>query len=64
MYDFYTLYTNLKHDEIKIGLREVVKIAFKHSKYNLIAVYDKSFAWVKKSRENTFHFDENLLTDT
>ena len=54
MYDFYTLYTNLKHDEIKIGLREVVKIAFKHSKYNLIAVYDKSFAWVKNYEKIRF----------
>ena len=42
-YDFSTLYTNLKHDEIKIALREVLKIAFKHSKCNFIAIYDKKF---------------------
>ena len=55
-YDFSTLYTNLKHDEIKIALREVVKIAFKHSKCNFIAIYDKSFAWVKKNTRKYVSF--------
>ena len=61
-YDFSTLYTNLKHDEITIALREVVKIAFKHSNCNFIAIYNKSFAWVKKPRANMFHFDWIVLS--
>ena len=63
-YDFSTLYTNLKHDEIKAALRHVVRLAFKHSKCNYISVYESSFAWVKKPRENTFRFNEHLLIDT
>ena len=31
-YDFSTLYTNLRHDEIKVALKDVVNLAFKHSK--------------------------------
>ena len=63
-YDFSTLYTNLRHDEIKTALRDVVKLAFKHSKCSYISIYDKSFSWVKKPRDNTFRFDEAFLIET
>ena len=48
-YDFSTLYTNLKHYEIKVALRDVVTIAFRHSKCYYISIYNKGFAWVKKA---------------
>ena len=63
-YDFSTLYTNLKHDEIKVALRDVVKLAFRHSKCNYISIYNKGFAWVKKPRESTFKFSVESLIDT
>ena len=63
-YDFSTLYTKLKHDEIKMALSDVVKLAFKHSKCNFISIYESGFAWVKKPRESTFRFDIDLLMET
>ena len=63
-YDFSTLHTNLKHNEIKVALRDVVKLAFRHSKCNYITIYNKGFAWVKKPRESTFKFSVESLIDT
>ena len=63
-YDFSTLYTNLRHDEIKVALKDVVKLAFKHIKCSYISVYKSSFAWVKNPREDTFRFDEESLNHT
>ena len=37
--------------KIKVALRDVVKLAFRHSKCNYISIYNKSFAWVKKPRK-------------
>ena len=62
-YHFSTLYTNLKHNEIKVALRDVVKLAFRHSKCNYISIYNKGFAWVKKPRESTFKFSVESLID-
>ena len=39
-YDFSTLSTNLKHDEVNAALAGAVKLAFKHSKCNCISIYD------------------------
>ena len=63
-FDFTTLYTSLKHDEIKEALKSVVKLAFKHSKRKFIAIYNSSFAWVNKTKENTFRFDEKSLLES
>ena len=63
-YDFSTLYTNLRHDEIKLALKDVVDLAFKHSKCPYISIYNSGFAWVKNPRENTFRFNVNTLIDT
>ena len=63
-YDFSTLYTNLKHDEIKTALKDVVKLAFKHSKCNYISIYNSGFAWVKNPRESTFRFNVDSLIES
>ena len=63
-YDFTTLYTKLKHNEIKVALTSVVKLSFKQSKCKFISIYDKSFAWVNNPKESTFRFDEDTLLDS
>ena len=63
-YDFSTLYTNLRHDEIKVALKDVVNLAFKHSKCPYISIYESGFAWVKNPRENTFRFNVDTLINT
>ena len=60
-YDFTTLYTSLLHDEIKVALSSVVKLAFKHSKCSYIVIYNKSSSFVKRTRPGTWFFDENPL---
>ena len=62
-YDFSTLYTNLKHDEIKVALTSVMKLAFKHSNCKFISIYNKSFAWVNSPKNSTFRFDEVSLLE-
>ena len=59
-YDFTTLYTSLLHDEIKVALSSVMKLAFKHSKCSYIAIYNKSSSFVK----STWFFDENSLIES
>ena len=63
-YDFTTLCTKLKHNEIKVALTSVVKLSFKQSKCKFISIYDKSFAWVNNPKESTFRFDEDTLLDS
>ena len=63
-YDFTTLYTSLLHDEIKVALSSVVKLAFKHSKCSYIAIYNKSSSFVKSTRPGTWFFDENSLIES
>ena len=60
-YDFSTLYTNLKHDDIKLALRETIKLAFRRKKSKIISIYKKGFSWVSKPRNDTFVFDEHML---
>ena len=62
-YDFTTLYTNLEHSDIKTALASVIKLAFKHAKCSKISIYEKSFRWVNKPRENTFYFDKSSLME-
>ena len=40
---FSTIYTNLRHDEIKKVLNDVVYLSFKHSKCLYISIYDGVF---------------------
>jgi hypothetical protein len=63
-YDFTTLYTSLLHEEIKVALSSVVKLAFKHSKCPYIAIYNKSSGFVKSTRTGTWFFDENSLIES
>ena len=63
-YDFTTLYTNLKHDEIKIALTSVIKLAFKQSKCKYISIYSNSFSWTNKPRDSTFKFDQETLLES
>ena len=61
-YDFSTLYTMLGHEDIKQALTAVVKLAFRHSKKERIAIYScKSFKWVTSTRDSTFYFDLDKL---
>ena len=59
-YDFTTLYTNLKHDEIKIALTSVIKLAFKQSKCKYISIYSNSFSWTNKPRDSTLNSTRKL----
>ena len=58
-YDFTTLYTNLKHDEIKIALTSVIKLAFKQSKCKYISI-----SCTNKPRDSTFKFDQETLLES
>ena len=62
-YDFTTLYTNLALADMKSSLKEVIKLAFKHSKRSHISVYEKGFSWVNKPGGNTFSYTESSLVE-
>ena len=61
-YDFTTLYTNLKHDEIKIALTSVIKLSLKQSKCKYISIRNNSFSWTNKP--STFKFDQETLLES
>ena len=61
-YDFSTLYTNLDHNDIKIALRFVIKLAFRNNRiFNYISIYKNGYRWVKDHKRDTFVFDEDKL---
>ena len=62
-YDFTTLYTNLRHEEIKTALQSVIKLAFRHKKFNYISIYKSSGSFVNSVRKGGIYFDVEKLID-
>ena len=62
-YDFSTLYTNFSLDDIKIAIKSVVKLAFKHSKKKYISIYKNGYSWSDNPRSSTSTFSEASLVD-
>lgn len=62
-FDFTTLYTNLRHDEIKTALSSVIKLAFKHRKLNYISIYKSNGNFVNSVRKGGLYFDVDKLIE-
>lgn len=62
-FDFTTLYTNLRHDEIKTALSSVIKLAFKHRKLNYISIYKLNGNFVNNVRNGGLYFDVDKLIE-
>ena len=60
-YDFTTLYTMLEHSDILDCMNFVIDLAFKKSKFDYIAVYNKSASWSSNPRSTTFRYDSGTL---
>ena len=60
-YDFSTLYTKLRHEDIINALNFVIKLAFRNNKSKCIAIYSSSSRWVNTPRSGTFVFEQESL---
>ena len=56
-YDFSTLYTSIRHKQLKSRLKCVIQGAFKSSNREFISVYNTRAGWTDKPRKNTLAFD-------
>ena len=62
-HDFATLYTNLKHDSLKLQLKWVVEKAFKASGKKQVSVYKDGAAWTDKAKEGTKTVEKEELIE-